>query len=240
MTGDIRDWLTLLSAPGLGPAAFSCLLGRFRSPAAALRAPLQGLCEIPGIGRETARAIRAGSSRSWASDQVSRAAEAGVEIITLRESAYPRLLRRIYAPPPVLFVQGDIQVCAAPSIAIVGSRSFTPYGRDCAFRLAGDLAEMGITTVSGMAMGIQHATPAMDRMTWSRKTEMAGAPERPPETVRSERPWSRGRAVSLARRGAKGWPGGRRRRTRLTGTITASAKTPNQKNVPRHPISSLK
>ena len=154
MTRDIRDWLTLYSVPGLGPAAYSSLLSRFRSPKAALRAPFHGLCAVPGIGEETARAILAGSSRSWASDQVARAAEAGVEIITLRESAYPRLLRRIFAPPPVLFVLGDIRVCAAPCVAIVGSRSFTPYGRDCAFRLAGDLSQLGITAVSGMAMGI--------------------------------------------------------------------------------------
>ena len=154
MTRDIRDWLTLFSVPGLGPAAFSSLLSRFKSPKAALRAPFHSLCGIPGIGQETAGAIRAGSNRSWASDQVTRAADAGVEIITLKEPAYPRLLRRIFAPPPLLFVQGDVQVCTAPAIAIVGSRSFTPYGRDCAFRLAGELAGLGITTVSGMAMGI--------------------------------------------------------------------------------------
>ncbi len=154
MAGDICDWLTLFSVPGLGPAAFSDLLSRFRSPKVALRATLQSLCQTPGIGAETARAIRSATNRSWASDQVARAAEAGADIITLKGSAYPRLLRRIYAPPPLLFVKGDIKVCAAPFIAIVGSRSFTPYGRDCAFRLAGDLAEMGITTVSGMAMGI--------------------------------------------------------------------------------------
>ncbi|MDP6775827.1 MAG: DNA-processing protein DprA, partial [Candidatus Latescibacteria bacterium] len=144
MAGDVRDWLILSGVPGLGPAAFSGLLSRFRSPKAVLRAPLRGLCQVPGIGEETAQAIRGASSRSWASDQMTRAAGAEVQIVTLKDPAYPRLLKRIYAPPPVLFARGDLQARAAPAIAIVGSRSFTSYGRDCAFRLAADLAELGI------------------------------------------------------------------------------------------------
>ena len=80
--------------------------------------------------------------------------DANIQICTLSDHHYPTLLKQIYAPPPLLFVKGDIRLCNAPTIAIVGSRSFTSYGKETAYRLSSDLARSGITVVSGMALGI--------------------------------------------------------------------------------------
>ncbi|HCR15966.1 MAG TPA: hypothetical protein DIU35_00650 [Candidatus Latescibacteria bacterium] len=45
-------------------------------------------------------------------------------------------------------------LCSQPTVAIVGSGSFTSYGKDSAYRMAGEFASRGITVVSGMATGI--------------------------------------------------------------------------------------
>ena len=154
MSQNLLDWLRLFSVPGLGPTAFSVLLKRFHTPGEVLGAPFDRLCEVDHIGAETARAIREQQDETWAIEQMAGANSAGIQILTLADPRYPLLLRQIYAPPPLLFVRGEIEACAAPAVALVGSRSFTLYGRDTAYGLADELARRGITVVSGMALGI--------------------------------------------------------------------------------------
>ena len=154
MPDDLYAWLTLSSVPGLGPVALSNLVQRFGSPENVLRTPAFRLREAPGIGPETARSICQCRDEAWARDQIARAEDAGTRILTLTDPDYPPALRQIYAPPSILYVGGHIQVCHAPTVAMVGSRSFTMYGRDMARRLSAELAQQGITVVSGMAVGI--------------------------------------------------------------------------------------
>ena len=70
---------------------------------------------------------------------------------------YPALLTPIIHPPDVLFVRGEMPPPGAPAIAIVGSRSSTRYGSSQARRIARELAEKGVTVVSGMARGVDAA-----------------------------------------------------------------------------------
>lgn len=70
------------------------------------------------------------------------------------DAAYPPLLRQIPDYPPLLFVKGDAACLKRPMLAIVGSRSSTAYGRSVAYRMAADLADMGLLVCSGLASGI--------------------------------------------------------------------------------------
>jgi len=78
-------------------------------------------------------------------------------LLTMRDPAYPPLLREIYDPPVLLYVRGEITPADRRAVAIVGSRRSTPYGRMVAQSLARGLAEAGVTVVSGMALGIDAA-----------------------------------------------------------------------------------
>ena len=147
-------WLVLYAVPGLGPAAYCALLEHFETPENILSQSPRALCEIPGIGPSTAQSISTKRNWDWARDQVSRAKDLDIQICTLTDPLYPEILNQIYAPPPLLFAKGDISLCHSPTISIVGSRSFTAYGRETAHRLGSDLARVGITVVSGMAVGI--------------------------------------------------------------------------------------
>jgi DNA processing protein len=69
---------------------------------------------------------------------------------------YPPLLREIPDPPPFLYASGDIARCERP-VAVVGSRNSTAYGVTMAQQLGSDLASLGFTVVSGMAIGIDAA-----------------------------------------------------------------------------------
>ena len=78
----------------------------------------------------------------------------GISVITFNQENYPRLLQSIEHPPPVLFTKGifvDEDDC---SVAVVGTRRKTSYGKQVAGELSQFLASNGVTVVSGMARGI--------------------------------------------------------------------------------------
>lgn len=78
----------------------------------------------------------------------------GISFYSMEDPAYPERLRRIPDPPYVLFVRGKLPDPVRPSVAIVGARMASAYGREQARRFAGELAQSGIQIVSGMARGI--------------------------------------------------------------------------------------
>jgi DNA processing protein len=75
-------------------------------------------------------------------------------LLFANDVTYPPLLRQIPDYPPLLFVKGDAQCLRRPMLAVVGSRNSTAYGRSVAYRIAADLADMGLLVCSGLASGI--------------------------------------------------------------------------------------
>ena len=83
-----------------------------------------------------------------------RCAQEGVRILSLLDPEYPKNLSSIYDPPLILYVKGTFIPEDEVAIAIVGSRHATTYGAQVSNRFASELAERGVTIVSGFARGI--------------------------------------------------------------------------------------
>jgi DNA processing protein len=79
------------------------------------------------------------------------------EIIVFDDPLYPELLKQIYDPPLVIFVQGNKNLLNKNQLAIVGSRSASINGRETAFEIAQQLVEKGLVVTSGLALGIDAA-----------------------------------------------------------------------------------
>lgn len=79
-----------------------------------------------------------------------------MKIIYQAQKEYPEKLNTIYAPPAKLYVLGDESILNQPSIAIVGCRQATDYGKKVAFQFAYELSKQGIVIVSGLARGIDY------------------------------------------------------------------------------------
>lgn len=78
-----------------------------------------------------------------------------IKFAFLEDSWYPPLLREIYAPPPVLYYQGELsEKTFIRSIAVVGTRKATSYGKFVCDEIIGELARQGVIIVSGLALGI--------------------------------------------------------------------------------------
>ena len=86
-----------------------------------------------------------------------RLGAAGISFLTPEDEAYPARLRQIFDPPYALYVKGRLPVRPDKSVAIVGARMCSEYGRVVAERLAHCLAQKGVCIVSGLARGIDAA-----------------------------------------------------------------------------------
>jgi DNA processing protein len=81
----------------------------------------------------------------------------GIHLITREDPSYPKPLKEIVDPPSALYVRGSLDEKDRFAVALVGSRHATPYGKSVTARLARELAQAGLTVVSGGAVGIDTA-----------------------------------------------------------------------------------
>lgn len=153
----IRDWVALNMTLGIGPRAAAKLLERFGSAEAvygATRPELEQLRLLP----EAVDSIIAREQQDKAEAEIENVKKLGADLLILDDGVYPSLLREIYDPPITLYVKGAWEQCLdQPCVAIVGSRRCSTYGQNAALMLARDLAQRGVTVVSGFARGIDAA-----------------------------------------------------------------------------------
>jgi len=150
----VGELLTLALLPGVRPRDVRPLLAR---------APL---CDSLGqpeshtdiLGPRAVEALRSGAARRAAAVEQERARAAGVRLVGLDDPDYPRHLREIFDPPPVLWVRGELDPDEGErAIAVVGCRAATREGLLLARELGRTLAAAGVSVVSGLARGIDSA-----------------------------------------------------------------------------------
>jgi DNA processing protein len=159
MIGSDQDrlaWVALTLTPGLGPKRILKAAQTLPELASLFRLSLTEL-ESLNIPAPAAQFLFTGKARSEAERELVRMGEQKGVILTYGDEEYPERLREIFDPPPVLWVLGDVNLLARPSIAIVGTRHPTPYGTGMAEILARDLAMRKLVILSGMARGIDTA-----------------------------------------------------------------------------------
>jgi DNA processing protein len=154
---DIENWLKLLRADGVGPVTFVKMLKHFGSAERVLGASVSELAKIDGIGYKTAERIVSSREKFNAGAELELARKLGVWLVNLADERYPPVLKRIYDPPPVLYVKGSLGRQDNLAVSIVGSRHCSLYGQEQASRFAHFLGSAGFTICSGMARGIDTA-----------------------------------------------------------------------------------
>jgi DNA processing protein len=151
--------MQLTLTDGLGPILTRRLIDAAGSAEAACATSVALLRSIEGIG--SAKSSQIHNSLRKSADEAQReldsAKKIGVSILCPDDKIYPTLLRDIPDPPGVLYVKGSLEPRDLNSLAIVGSRRCSFYGREQAERFAALLAGAGLTVVSGGARGIDSA-----------------------------------------------------------------------------------
>lgn len=142
-------YLLLAVAEGHEPALVPDLLDPATDPAAILSDP------PPGLPPRVLRRLRDPELVARARAIVERCAPHGIQVLTPADDGYPASLRGVALRPNALFVRGDPDALRLqPAVAVVGSRTPTPYGVAATEVFAATLARAGVAVWSGLARGI--------------------------------------------------------------------------------------
>lgn len=152
-----RALIALSLVPGVGAGRMRALLAAFGTASEVMTASKKALAEVPDIGAHTASAIAGFDDYGAVDAQLVQAEQVGARMLTAWDADYPRALRQIYDPPAFLWMRGTLAPVDQHSLAIVGTRRATEYGRRQAEEFAAELVRQGITIVSGLAYGIDAA-----------------------------------------------------------------------------------
>ena len=152
----LKYWVWLASLPGVGSRAKLQLLEHFSSPEEIYYAQPEEL--LTGAVNKAQAQLLADKSLARAEDVLSACAKTGQFIVTMDDTTYPSRLRDIFDPPLLLYGKGAMPLFdEEAAVAVVGTRSCTPYGIHCAEKLGYELTQQGGMVVSGMAKGVDAA-----------------------------------------------------------------------------------
>ena len=163
MLSPLAATLLILRLPDIGVAGYWQLHELLENPLQLIDLPIQSIRSLlkPAAADMLSQYRNDPDSsdigRKVAADLAYIESQPGLHCLIYDDPLYPRLLREIPRPPPLLFVRGDPTCLSLPQLAIVGSRSPSGGGIENAERFAHYLAERGFAITSGLALGIDAA-----------------------------------------------------------------------------------
>ncbi len=138
----------------IGPMRFKKLLGYFGSLEQAWKNGGEQDFISTGLEEELARDIVARRPQMDLDKEMAKLAKENIGVITILDEDYPKLLKEIHDPPYIMYIKGALKPEDEFAIAVVGTRKLSTYGQQVASCLARELAQAGLTIVSGLALGI--------------------------------------------------------------------------------------
>src|ERR1043165_3732165 len=132
-------FLALHFISGVGDQLVKQLVSYCGSAEQVFKTPKGKLLKIPGIGRITAESIHAGSTFHRAEKELKKAEKEDTEILFYTDKKYPERLKSIEDAPSLLYYKGNANLNPAKSVAIVGTRQATEYGKEMVFKIMEEL-----------------------------------------------------------------------------------------------------
>jgi DNA processing protein len=149
-----REAVRLHLTKGLGRARLLSLMKEFGGPQAILEADPRAWELQANVNRKFAGQVPATDDPEFCS-RVEVLDQSATSIITYHDSRYPEILKTIADPPAILYLRGSLP--EGPALAVVGARKASEQGRRLTRKLCRELAEAGLTIISGLARGIDTA-----------------------------------------------------------------------------------
>lgn len=147
-------YIILNMLPKVGPGRVRRLVEALGGASVALKTARDRLARVEGINADVASIISGWESHADIGAELAAIEKSGVTVLTPADAEYPENLRNIYDPPLALYIRGGFESRDRRTLAVVGSRQPSYYGREMARKLSYQLAYAGMTVVSGLARGI--------------------------------------------------------------------------------------
>lgn len=148
-------WHALYETPGVGEGTILKLMRAFPNPENALGSNSDTLTKTGLAAREQSALCNSQNVLRKADESWEDLQKQNISVTSIQEGTYPKLLKEIPDPPPLLYSKGDLSIFDSyPVIAIVGTRKPTDYGRHVTQKLSEEFARAGLVIVSGLALGL--------------------------------------------------------------------------------------
>ena len=149
-------WIGFNLVKGIGPTRLQNLINAFGNIQSAWEASAADL-ESVGLGKKLIQALIETRESDRLDETLQMIQAKGIHVLTWDDLNYPRRLKEIPQSPPVLYLRGGLLEDDHWAAAVVGTRRISAYGRQVAEQLGTELAQNGITVVSGLARGVDAA-----------------------------------------------------------------------------------
>jgi len=149
-----RYWIWLSLIPNLGSKKIQSLLEEYKEPKVIYQLKEKELAKIKKIGEKTIKNMLDPKIKENVEKHIQYMIKNEIDIISIKDSKYPKILREIYDPPISLYIKGNKEILSKKAIGIVGCREASNYGKSAAKYFSYHLAREGVNIISGLAKGV--------------------------------------------------------------------------------------
>lgn len=151
---DLEYWVWISRIEKLGSIKIQRLLEKYNHPKEIWKCKKEDLLKVEGIGEKIAEEILNTKYRNGLKEEIRKMEKEKVELISIYDELYPKNLKELYDKPICLYVKGNKNILNEFSLAIIGCRENSAYGKEVATAVAKGIAKQNIVTISGLARGI--------------------------------------------------------------------------------------
>lgn len=153
MNSDLRYQIALTLVPNIGPVQAKILLQQCEAEEI-FHAKKSFLEKIEGIGPIRAESIKNFHDFSKAEDEIQFIEKYKIQPLFLTDKNYPSRLLNSYDSPTLLYYRGTADLNASKIVSIIGTRSYTEYGKQVTEKIVRELSAQNILIISGLAFGV--------------------------------------------------------------------------------------
>lgn len=154
MNNDLLYQIALTLVPNIGCVQSKILIEKYGNAETVFKATKKELSAIENIGLIRATSIKAFENFKEAEDEIKFIEKYKIQAQFISDKNYPQRLLHCYDSPTLLYYRGTAHLNASKIISIIGTRSYTDYGKATTEKLVADLTEENVLIVSGLAFGI--------------------------------------------------------------------------------------
>lgn len=138
----------------MGSKRIQILLEQYKNPKTIYHLKEEELLSIKGIGEKTIKNIVNSKTKENVEKHIQYMLKNNIDIISIHDSQYPKILKEIYDPPISLYIKGNRDILNQKAIGIVGCREASQYGKSAAKYFSYHLAKESVNIISGLAKGV--------------------------------------------------------------------------------------
>ncbi|MBP6409796.1 MAG: DNA-processing protein DprA, partial [Pseudarcicella sp.] len=146
--------IALTMIPKIGDVSIRQLISYCGSASAVFEAKPHKLLKIPGIGKVLSENIQNKSVLEKAQTQLDLSLKHNAQMLFYTDAAYPKRMKQLYDAPVMMYYKGNADLNQTKTIAIVGTRQVTEYGKMVTDQIVAELSVFNPLIVSGLAYGV--------------------------------------------------------------------------------------